>query len=99
MNSTLIKSFVALLPVSMLLVGSIVSFHRDKATHSVLQLLGAMFLTVVIFAHLSEALHLFPWMGWGLEHSVGHSLDLASALLAGTLFPMGYLLQSLWRKK
>jgi hypothetical protein len=28
-----------------------------------------------VLTHVSEALHLFSWMHWGLEHSVGHYLD------------------------
>jgi hypothetical protein len=30
-------------------------------------------------------------MHWGREHSVGHYLDLTSAVLGLTLFPLGYL--------
>lgn len=50
---------------------------------------------VVVFTHIGEALHLLPFMGWGREHSVGHYLDLASAAIGVTLFPVGYLLQTL----
>jgi len=32
-------------------------------------------------------------MGWGLEHSVGHDLDLSGAVLGLTLFPLGYALE------
>ena len=31
----------------------------------------------------------------GLENSVGHYIDLCSAVVAATLFPMGYLLHAL----
>jgi hypothetical protein len=50
---------------------------------------------VVVFAHICEALHLFPSMGWGLEHSVGHYLDFWSAVLGLLLFPLGYLFHAL----
>jgi hypothetical protein len=53
---------------------------------------------VVVFTHVSEALHLFPWMHWGLEHSIGHYLDFFSAVLGLTLFPIGYLLHALRAK-
>jgi hypothetical protein len=56
------------------------------------------FLVVVVLAHISEALHLFPWMHWGLEHSAGHYLDFSSAVLALTLFPLGYLLYALTKR-
>jgi hypothetical protein len=95
MSHTLVSSLVALLPVSVLFCGSALFFRRTKAASSLLQLLGTGLLLVVVIAHISEALHLFPWMGWGLERSIGHYLDLCSAVLGATLFSIGYLLQSL----
>jgi hypothetical protein len=53
---------------------------------------------VVVFTHVCEAFHVFPWMGWGLKHSVGHYLDLAAAVLGFTLFPAGYLFDALTRR-
>jgi len=50
---------------------------------------------VVVLTHVSEAFHLFPWMHWGLEQSVGHYLDFWSAVLGLTLFPVGYLFHAL----
>ena len=47
--------------------------------------------------HIGEALRLFPFMGWGRDHSIGHYIDLSSAALGATLFPLGYLLQTLAR--
>jgi hypothetical protein len=59
---------------------------------SCLQLFGAGCLVVVVSTHVAEALHLFPWMHWGLAHSVGHYLDFWSAVLGLTSFPIGYVL-------
>jgi hypothetical protein len=42
---------------------------------------------MVVVAHVCEALQLFPWMGWGLQDSAGHYLDLASAVLGSRCFP------------
>lgn len=95
MNGTLFRALVALLPISMLVSGSAVLFCKNKAVLFFLQLLGAGFLLFVVLAHVSEALHLFPWMGWGLEHSAGHYFDLTSAVCGAILFPAGYFLQSL----
>lgn len=95
MNPTLFKGLLALVPVSLLFAGSMVFFASGKGVGSFLQLLGAGCLVVVVLAHISEALHLFPWMGWGLEHSAGHYLDLSAAVLGFTLFPVGYLLHAL----
>lgn len=95
MDSASLKALIALVPASMLLSGSAVLFFREKTVYSFLQLLGAASLVVVVLTHVFEALHLFPWMHWGLEHSVGHYLDLWSAVLGLVLFPVGYLLRSL----
>jgi hypothetical protein len=83
------------IPAFMLLSGSVVLFSRLKTVFSFLQLLGASCLMVVVLTHTSEALHLFPWMQWGLPHSIGHYLDFWSAVLGLTLFPAGYLFHAL----
>jgi len=95
MNGTLIRALLALLPVGMLLSGAIVWFHRGRTLPTLLQLVGATGLMLVAFWHLSEALHWFPRMQWGLERSYGHYVDMWSALLGLTLFPLGYLLHAL----
>ena len=95
MNVTLVKALIAFVPVSMLLVGSVVLFLRRKAVGAFLQALGAGSLMVVVFTHVAEALQMFPSMGWGAQHSAGHYLDLASAILGLVLFPVGLLLQVL----
>jgi hypothetical protein len=92
MNATLLKGVVALISAGMLLFGSVVLFFGKKSVWSLFQLLGAGCLGVVVLTHVFEALHLFSWMHWGLEDSAGHYLDLASAVLGVTLFPIGYLL-------
>jgi len=89
MSGTLIKSFVALAPSSMLLVGSVVLLSKTKNVGSLLQVLGAGCLNLVILAHIAEALHWFAFMHWGQEHSIGHYLDLTSAILGIALFSLG----------
>jgi hypothetical protein len=79
----------------MLLFASAVMFVREKRICSVLQLLGAAGMMMVVLTHLCETLHLFAWMHWGQEHSIGHYFDLSSAILSVTLFPLGYLLHAL----
>jgi hypothetical protein len=81
-----------LVPASVLVFWSVAVFLRARTVWSALQMLGAGCLVVVVVTHICEALHLFPWMGWGSEHSVGHYLDLSSAVLGVTLLPVGYLL-------
>ena len=98
MNVILLKALVALVPASMLFSGSVILSLRRKTVPSFLQLLGAGCLVVVVLTHVSEALHLFPSMHWGHERSVGHYLDLWSAVLGLTLFPIGYLLHALTKR-
>jgi len=95
MSVTLFRTLVALVPACILFSGAIVLFLKGRALCSFLQLLGAGCLMVVVLTHLCEALHLFPWMHWGSEHSAGHYLDLSSAVVGFTLFPIGYLLNAL----
>jgi hypothetical protein len=98
MNATLSNALVALVPAGILFVGSVLLFLREKTLGSFLQPLGAGWLVVVVLTHLCEALHLFPWMHWGSDHSVGHYLDIWSAVLGLTLFPVGYLLHALTKR-
>lgn len=98
MNPTLAKALAALVPTGMLLVGSTLQFSRRKGTAAIFQLIGAACLMVVIIAHLCEALGWFPWMHWGLEHSVGHYIDLVAAIGGLALFPIGYLLGAITRE-
>ena len=95
MNVIFLRALVALVPTGMLLSGSLILFLRRNTIPFLLQLLGAACLVLVVLTHVSEALHLFPWMHWGLEHSAGHYLDFWSAVFALTLFPTGYLLYAL----
>jgi hypothetical protein len=94
MDTALLKTLVALVAVCMLFSGSAVMFFRGKTAPWFLQLFGAGCLLVVVATHIFEARHLLPWMRWGDEHSVGHYLDLGTALLGLTLFPLGYLLHA-----
>lgn len=78
-----------------LFAGSLILFFRERTVSAFLQLLGAVGVIVVVLTHAGEVFHLLPWMGWGCPHSAGHYLDFASAILALTLFPVGYLLHAL----
>jgi Ca2+/Na+ antiporter len=93
MNTTLLKALVALMLMLVLFTWSVISFSRSKTIFSFLQLFGAGCLIMVVLTHIFEALHVFPFMQWGSPNSIGHYLDLASAILGLTLFPFGFLLQ------
>jgi hypothetical protein len=95
MNAALFKALVALLPACLLLCGSTIMFFREKTLPLFMQLIGAGCIVLVVLTHMCEALHVFPAMHWGLEHSAGHYVDLVGAVLGFTLFPAGYLLHAL----
>ena len=99
MTAASVKALIALVPASMLFSGSLILFLREKTFSSLLQLLGAACLIVVVLTHVLEAFRLFPSMHFGREHSIGHYLDLWSAVFGLTLFPAGYLLHSLTKRR
>ena len=86
------------IPVCAILLVSTTGFAREKTLWRFLQLLGAIFLLIVVLAHVAEAFHLIPWMRWGENNSPGHYLDLFSAVLGLILLPLGYLLHMLRRR-
>ena len=91
MGTIAFKSLIALIPAGMLLSGSVALVCKAKTAPFRLQMIGAACSVLVVLAHACEALHILPWMGWGLETSPGHYLDLANAVVALTLFPVGYV--------
>ena len=86
---------IGLVPALLLLSGSALLFFKTKTEPTLLQLLGTGCLMVVVIAHVCEAFGLFPWMGWGRPDSAGHYLDLVSAVIALTLFPVGFVWHAL----
>src|SRR5262245_22267570 len=75
------------------------SWRNSVTIWRFLQLLGAANLVMVVLTHVAEAHHVFPAMGWGQPNTAGHYLDLASAILACTLLPLGFIGSALTRHK
>jgi Ca2+/Na+ antiporter len=90
MNTTLLKALIALIGVCLLFSWSAISFSKEKTKWTFLQVLGTGFLVMVTLTHICEALNLFPFMRWGHPDSIGHYVDLSSAVLGVTLFPIGF---------
>jgi hypothetical protein len=99
MNGTLLKALAISTPAVVVFTGALAVFSRERNFHALLQLAASVFLVVAVLTHFAEGLQLFPSMRWGADHSVGHYLDFWSAVLGLTLFPAGYLLQALVRKR
>jgi len=97
MNTALLLGLAMLVPASLMFSGSLILFCRGQTMWSFLQVVGAGSLMVVGLCHVCEVLRLFPWMHWGLKHSVGHYLAFWSCVLGLTLFPAGYLFHTLTR--
>ncbi len=90
MNTELLKALALLVPSGLLLSYSL-ALRKRAIPWSTLQIFGALCLIVVVLTHFCEALRVFPWMGWGAKHSLGHYVDFTSAVLGLTLFPAGYV--------
>jgi hypothetical protein len=56
-----------------------------------LLLLGFVCLTIMVFTHVAENLHLVPSIWWGLPDSPGHYLDFVSAVLGCALLIAGMI--------
>ena len=63
-----------------------------------LLLAGCGCLLVVVLAHLAEAMHWLPGMGWGLPSSPGHYIDLVSAIAGVALLLAAVVLRLLQSK-
>jgi hypothetical protein len=53
--------------VGLVFCGSAVLFARQRTLWRFAQLLGAVFLVVVVLTHVAEVFRLFPGMGWAFH--------------------------------
>lgn len=86
------------MPVCAVLFVSLIGFARERTVWRFLQLIGAIFLLMMVLAHIGGALQHVPCMPWGQNDSPGHYLDLFSAILGLILLPLGYLFPVLSRR-
>lgn len=78
------------IPVVLVGCASIVEWARKRNLPALLQLIGAGGLLIVVLTHVAETFRLFPFMGFGRPDSIGHYLDLASAVAGLSLLFAGY---------
>ncbi len=51
---------------------------------------------MVVLTHVAEVFQILPAFGWGRPTSVGHYIDLVSAIIGCTLLPAGLI--AWWRR-
>ena len=95
MTALLLRTAGVSVPASLLFAGSLIGLFREPTPWRIFQTAGAAGFLLVVLTHFCEALRWLPWMGWGLEHTPGHYLDLAGAILGITLFPVGFFVSAL----
>lgn len=98
MTGTLLVAVVIGIPILLLFVLAGRRLVTAPTLTSTFTVLGAGSLLVMVLTHVAEALNLFPAMGWGRRHSVGHYLDLLS-VYAGIAFLVAAALCPLLRHK
>lgn len=89
----LLKVIVISIPVFIAFGASAIAFKKERTLTALVQLIGAVCLLAVVFAHVSEAFDLLPSMGWGKPKTPGHYVDLASTIIGITLLAVGYFLR------
>jgi len=69
-------------PAGIAFLASLALFFNRRTLAALLCVCATSALCVVVATHVAEAMSWLPWMRWGAPDSVGHYLDLTSALLA-----------------
>jgi hypothetical protein len=90
MNVGVVKGALALAATSTLVAGLTLRYRRRRTIGSALQLMGAVFFAIVAVTHVFEALAILPSLGWGQPRSIGHYIDLGSAVAGIALFAAGF---------
>ena len=93
-----LKGFLALVAACVFLGVSLALLLTRKGFGSLLQALGVGCFAVMALTHVFEAFSLFPSLGWGRPHSVGHLIDLVAALLGVALVAISFLLRNFSRR-
>ena len=92
------KGLLALVGTFTFLGVSVSVLMTRRGVSSVLLALGCGSFAVMALTHVFEAYSLLPRLGWGKPHTVGHFIDLITALLGITLVGASFLLRSVQRQ-
>ena len=83
------KSPAKSIPAAALEGSAPASLLSRRGMWRLLWLIGLGLLIVVVFTHVAERFHIFPAMGWGQPNTIGHYLDLVSAIFGCALLLVG----------
>jgi hypothetical protein len=93
MSTVVLKGLLALVAACIFVGVSLTLSLTRRTLGSTLQALGLICFGVVALTHAFEAFAIFPTLGWGQPHSVGHYVDLVAALSGVALTLAGFALR------
>ncbi|HYP65442.1 MAG TPA: hypothetical protein VEQ14_03790 [Steroidobacteraceae bacterium] len=93
MSTLVLKGLRALLAACIFVGVSLTLSLTRRTLASTLQALGLICFGVMALTHAFEAFAIFPTLGWGQPHSVGHYVDLVAALSGVALTLAGFALR------
>jgi choline-glycine betaine transporter len=79
--------------VLLICFASVLGFLKRRSRASTVQLAGSGLLLVMVLTHVAEHFHLLMTMRWGSPDSIGHYLDLVSAVGGVCLLGGGYIMK------
>jgi hypothetical protein len=94
MSAAVLKGLLALAAACVFLSASGALLWTRRGFASVLLALGLGCFSIMALTHVFAAFSIFPRLGWGQPHSVGHLIDLVAALLGVTLVATSFLARS-----
>lgn len=79
--------------VLLICFASVLGFLKGRSRAATVQLVGSGLLVVMVLTHIAEHFHLVMAMRWGSPDSIGHYLDLVSAVGGVCLLGGGYVMK------
>ena len=80
-------------------IASVFDFLKSRSQATIIQLAGSGLFLVMVLTHVAEHFHLLMAMRWGSRDSIGHYLDLISAIGGASLFCSGFVIRLVRNKQ